>query len=179
MRVAFGPALPVGTAGEREYYDLWLTEYVAAGEALARLRVSSVGELAPSRARYVAEQEPSLSAALTIAIYEATVAATMGPRDISAALEAVAEAGELAVERKGKKKVFDLTEALPKRPEVSSTQDGVLVHVTTRIGPAGSLRPEVLVREALLRTPAHDARIRVTRTDLLAEEGSDWRRPLD
>ena len=27
MKVAFGPALPVGTASENEYLDVWLTRY--------------------------------------------------------------------------------------------------------------------------------------------------------
>ncbi len=38
MKVAFGPALPVGTAGENEYYDVWLTRYTDASEVLSALR---------------------------------------------------------------------------------------------------------------------------------------------
>ena len=179
MKAAFGPALPVGTAGEREYYDLWLTRYVPVPEVFERLRDHSVEELAPSRVGYVSEAGPSLSATLTVAVYEAVVHAPMGAHALSDAMEAVVGTGELVVERKGKKKVFDLTEALPKKPEVSSRQDEVIVAMTIRTSPAGSLRPEQLVRAALRETDAPDARILVTRTDLLAEEGSDWRPPLD
>jgi radical SAM-linked protein len=179
MRAAFGPALPVGTAGEREYYDLWLTGYIPPPESLERLRCSSVKEIAPFRVGYVSEAGPSLSAMLTIATYEATVETAMGPQGLSDAMEAVVGTGELVVERKGKTKVFDLTEALPKRPEVSSRQDEVIVSMTIRMSPAGSLRPERLIRAALQETDAPSARILVTRTDLLVEEGNDWRPPLD
>ena len=30
MKASFGPALPVGTAGEHEYFDVWLTGYTDA-----------------------------------------------------------------------------------------------------------------------------------------------------
>ena len=112
MRVAFGPALPVGTAGLQEYYDLTLVEYVPADEALERLATSSAEELAPSRTGYVGERAPSLSAALTIAVYEAALSAEVEPRQLEGAMEAVTRAGTFVVERKGQTKVFDLTEAL-------------------------------------------------------------------
>ena len=178
MRVAFGPALPVGTGGESEYYDLRLTEHVPADQALQSLAASSVGELAPLRAGYVSESAPSLSAALTIARYQAKVGATVGSRDLQEAMEAVIGTGELVTQRKGQKKVFDLTCALPKEPEVSSQRDGPVVELTIRMGPAGSLRPETLIRTALDRSGAPDTRILVTRTDLLAEQEDGWKRPL-
>jgi radical SAM-linked protein len=179
MRVAFGPALPVGTAGLREYYDLTLSEYVPADDVVARLQAATVQELAPSRAGYVAGDDPSLSAALTIATYEAAVGTDVDPHALSEAMEAVTRSGEFVVERKGRTKVFDLTETLPKEPDVSSQTGETLVRMATRMGPAGSLRPEQLVGAALETIGVADAPIRVVRTDLFAEEGSDWLRPLD
>ena len=70
MKVAFGPALPVGTAGENEYYDVWLTRYTDAERGVASsCSASTPGDLAPLEARYVADEEPSLAAAITIAVY--------------------------------------------------------------------------------------------------------------
>ena len=70
MKVAFGPALPVGTAGENEYLDVWLTRYTDAREALRpACKRSTPADLAPLEARYVADKEPSLTAAITIATY--------------------------------------------------------------------------------------------------------------
>jgi radical SAM-linked protein len=178
MKVAFGPALPVGTAGLREYYDLTLTGYLPADEVQERLAAASVEELAPTRTGYVAEDGPSLSAALTIATYEVVLEAAMGPQALSDGLEEVRETGELVAERKGRTKVYDLTEMLPKKPEVSSRRGEIVVDMTTRMGPAGSLRPETLIRAALEKAGNTEARILVTRTDLRLEEGSDWLRPL-
>ncbi|GAB4275030.1 MAG: TIGR03936 family radical SAM-associated protein [Coriobacteriia bacterium] len=176
MRIAFGPALPVGTASEAEYYDVVLTEYVPPRRALDDLASRTVEELAPTATGYVNEREPSLAAALTIARYEVRVA--VDPDELGKGIEEVLAQGELTVEHKGRQKVFDLTEVLPKRPEVSSCEDGACVTVTVRMGQAGSLRPDVLVKAALVRSGVDAPATLVTRTDLYVEEGSGWRRPL-
>lgn len=177
--MAFGPALPVGTAGEREYYDVWLTTFVETASALARLEAVSTQGLAPFGARYVREAEPSLSAALTIADYVVRVQTALGPSELQDAMEAVRESGELVVERKGRTKVFDLALALPKEPAASSRKDGIAVEMTVRLGPAGSLRPESFILAALDHAGVGAQRVDVTRTHLFAEEGSDWRPPLE
>jgi radical SAM-linked protein len=178
MRIAFGPALPVGTGGLREYYDVELDGYVPSGEALERLGGAAAGELSPHGAAYVPKDAPSLAAWLVIARYEVSVETPASAGELQNAFEEVARAGEVAVERKGRTKVFDLTECLPKKAEVRSVEGGVQVEMTTRMGPAGSLRPESLVYAALepVETPYRVSS--VTRTDLLAEEGSDWLSPL-
>ena len=58
MKVAFGPALPVGTAGENEYYDIWLTRYTKAEELLSLLLGAMPQDLAPTAAGYVGDSEP-------------------------------------------------------------------------------------------------------------------------
>jgi radical SAM-linked protein len=180
MRVAFGPALPVGTAGLREYFDVWLSAYVPAGEAQGRLAALSPEALVPVFAGYVAEKGPSLSAALTIARYEVTVAApAMGPERLDEALRDVVGAGELAVEHRGKLKVFDLTRALPKEPGVRSAEDGLVVDITTRMGPEGSLRPESLVDIALVRSGLLGRISSVTRTALFVETKDGWSEALE
>jgi radical SAM-linked protein len=179
MRVAFGPALPVGTGSLEEYYDLWLREYVPPGEALDRLASTIREDLAPSRTGYVPVGAPSLSAELAIARYRVAVAVEASAQEVSEALEVVQADGELIVEHKGKTKVFGLADGLPEKPEVSPDGDGVIVQVTTRMSPDGTLRPQVLIGQALDRADMPHTVESVTRTALLAEDGSDWRRPLD
>jgi len=174
MRIAFGPALPVGTAGEREYFDLILTRYVPADEVCASLTAVTADDLAPLHCSYVSGKEPSLAAALTIATYDLDVKGGIPPEDLRHALDALLGAGTLSTEHKGKTKVFDLAEALPKEPEVSSSEDHTTVRLTVRMGERGSLRPDVLVRAAL----GHDVPATVTRTDLLVDDKGVWRRPL-
>ena len=179
MKAAFGPALPVGTAGEHEYFDVWLTSYIPAPDVLKRLAGAFPADISPVAVRYVAEAEPTLTAAITIACYEVGVQRTeaVGSRELSEALSDVVAGGELTVEHKGKTKVFDLARALPEEPRVGEKDRGLVVTLTTRIGPEGSLRPEALIHEALRRA-GHDGGISsVTRTDLLVEKGTERVRP--
>ncbi len=174
MRMSFGPALPVGTAGEREYYDLTLTRYLPAAEVCASLTAVTAEDLAPLRCGYVTAREPSLAAALTIAMYELSLEGGIPPEELQGSLHGLMVAGTISVEHKGKQKVYDLVEALPKEPEVTSVGDRTLVRLAVRMGEHGSLRPEVLIRSALGR----NIRAVVTRTDLLIDDEGVWRRPL-
>lgn len=174
MRIAFGPALPVGTAGEREYFDLVLTRFVPPAEACSALKAATVEDLAPATCAYVSSREPSLAAALTIATYDVTVEGGTPLEELERSLHTLVRTGTLSVEHKGKQKVFDLADALPKEPEVISKEGLPLVRLVVRMGERGSLRPDVLVASALGRSVP----VAVTRTDLLIEDDGAWRRPL-
>ncbi len=181
MKVAFGPALPVGTAGENEYYDVWLTRYTGADEALSRLVEATPADLAPSEARYVGGGEPSLAAALTIAVYRVSIEGKESQADrVRGALDDIVARGTLTVQRKGKDKVFDLARSLPKEARVDGQEDGSsIVELAIRVGPEGSLRPEVLLSQALAASSLDASVAHTTRTDTLIEtpEGS-WVRPV-
>ena len=51
MKIAFGAALPVGVESTCEIFDVSLTEYVPADEALARLQRVSAPDLMPHSAQ--------------------------------------------------------------------------------------------------------------------------------
>ena len=53
MRVGFSSALPVGTSSTCEWYDLFMTEFVALDEAFGRLAAASPADLAPIEAAYI------------------------------------------------------------------------------------------------------------------------------
>ena len=181
MKVAFGPALPVGTAGENEYYDVWLTRYTDAREALESLHDSTPSDLAPIDARFIAEAEPSLGAAITIAVYRVAVTGEeSSASQVRAALESLIGSGTLTVQRKGKKdKVFDLARSLPKEARVSDQDGGSEIEVAVRMGSEGSLRPEMLVTQALGQASLNANVSHTTRTDTFIEttEGG-WARPV-
>lgn len=179
MKAAFGPALPVGTAGRREYLDLWLRQPVSTAEALSRLRASTPPDLHVGEARYVSDKEPSLTAAATVARYEVAVGGEgVSAEDIERALATVIGEGRLEVEHRGKTKVFDLARSLPEEVRVGSSGPLYFVEVTTRMGQEGSLRPDVLLNEALNRIRSGGAVVSVTRTDILIDEDGVLRRPL-
>lgn len=179
MKAAFGPALPVGTGGRREYWDVWLTQYVPAGDVLGELTEATPPLLAPAKAGYVASEEPSLSSACTLGVYEIEVEGKgVTSQGVGAAIDAVVAEGEFRVERKGKTKVYDLVEGLPKEPTTESRDTATVVHMTTRMGPQGSLRPDAFISEALSKGDITADTIVVTRNELLIEDDSGVRRPL-
>jgi radical SAM-linked protein len=180
MKVAFGPALPVGTAGENEYLDVWLKRYTTAEELLTRLVSATPADLAPLEGKFVSAKEPSLTAALTIATYDVDVTGEESSANrVRDALESVVGTGTLSVEHKGKQKVFDLARCLPKEVRVDDRDDGSRVSLTVRMGSEGSLRPEMLIREAIRTASLSAAISRTTRTDTLIElDGGVWARPV-
>lgn len=180
MKLAFGPALPVGTAGESEYCDVWLTRYTSANELVALLAAAMPHDLAPKSGAFVAASESSLAAALTIARYTVSVDGKESSADeVRAALAGLVDSGTLHVTHKGKDKVFDLARSLPEEMRVSQSADGSSVALTVRIGPNGSLRPEVLMRAALETASLEAVVARVTRTETLIEQEEGlWARPL-
>jgi radical SAM-linked protein len=180
LKAAFGPALPVGTAGEKEYFDVWLKRYTAAEGVLRMLRASAPGDLSPLEARYVAENAPSLTAALTIGSYEVEVDGKgFDASNVQAALIEVLSAGEFTVVHKGKHKVFDLTRSVPKDACVTVRDGGVTVSLSVRMGPQGSLRPEALIRHSLEVAGIEASAVRTTRLDTFVEDDEGvWSRPV-
>lgn len=180
LKAAFGPALPVGTAGENEYFDVWLRGYTDAEEALVRLRKAAPEDLAPTLVAYVGDREPSLTAALTIATYHIEIDGeeTFADR-VQAGMETLLAVGELTVENKGKTKVFDLRRSVPEDARVDGRDGGVSMRLTIRMGPNGSLRPEALVRAALTKADIEPSAVRTTRIDTFIESDEGvWSRPV-
>jgi radical SAM-linked protein len=173
MKVAFGPALPVGTEGRAESYDLWLTRFVPPDTALETLRGVSPEGLTPVGASYIPEREPSLAAAMTLAGYEVVVEGPdMGPDRLAEALGGVVARGSLELVHKGKDKVYDLELCLPEGTRVTGETGRATARFTVRMGPWGSLRPETLVSEALRSSGLDGAVTYVTRVSLRSEEVS-------
>ncbi|MHB1017477.1 MAG: TIGR03936 family radical SAM-associated protein [Coriobacteriia bacterium] len=174
MRIAFGPALPVGTGGEREYVDILMTRFVPVAEVQQALSAMMVPELGLVSCGYVSPAESSLASRLTIAVYEVEIEGGSPQQEIERSLAALVGNGSLSVEHKGKQKVFDLSKALPKEPEVRLQEGRTIIRMWVRMGDQGSLRPEVFVTAAI----GADRVMSVTRTDLLIESDQGWRRPL-
>lgn len=179
MKVAFGPALPTGTAGEREYLDIWLASLVKAEEVRERLGRALPADIGPVEVAFVDPKAPSLAAGCTIALYDVLVEGEeVDAGQLQVALDEIVAGGQLVVEHKGKTKVFDLALSLPKEPRAGSSERGASVSVVTRMGQQGSLRPDVLVSQALSRGGMSGAVTLVTRRDTLIETDEGPRRPI-
>lgn len=187
MKIAFGPALGVGTAGFEEYIDIWLREYVDPDEALSRLQHASVPDLMPEQVRYVHERETSLVAALNIAHYRVTCG--HGPvadaTVFQAALDEVVGRGSIEVERRkpSKKgaltKTLDLTHLVYRRPICRQVDEGVCeIDLWTRLENTGALRPEVLVAEVAKVSSSDIEVVGLERVELFCEEDGTLTKPL-
>jgi hypothetical protein len=100
MRHAPGPALPVGTRGLGELFDVWLTEYVKAEPALHALRRATVPGLEIREVTYVDPKAKGLAAthviedySLEIQLGRGAMAEASAPEAVGAAAEAGAGAG--------------------------------------------------------------------------------------
>ena len=180
MRLAFGPALPVGSAGLAEWLDLPLTEFVAPNAALSRLRDVTPPELAPARLGYVAAGSTSLSASITAARYSVSVEGDTSSEQLARALEDIVAAGRFEVTRKGKTRGFDLASTVWEAPRVEATPQGSVVSLGLSLGAQGSLRPEALVTAALEYSGSSaSSAVIVTRIAMFEARGGELVDPLD
>ena len=183
IRLAFGPALPVGTAGLAEWLDLQMTDFVRPAEAFERLRAATPPDLAPVRLAYVPAGSPSLSACIATARYRVDLDPGVDPEALAAGIATVMASGTLDVSRKGKTRSFDLTRTVWEPPVVSDPvpggDGGPSVALGLRLGEQGSLRPEALVTTALEYSGARAHALTVTRIEMLEERAGVLVDPLD
>lgn len=158
MKIAFGPALPVGTAGMDEYLDVWTTSYIPVKEVLARLVPAVSIDLPVIAAGYVDQKATSLAAALTIGRYEVQVNTEHSLETVTAALDSLMRCGSVEVQRKGKVKTLDLNTMIAEVPKVTRCaimdSDVLCIAFATRATDQGSLRPEVFLNAAFTEIDA-------------------------
>lgn len=172
IKLAFGPALPVGTSSANEFFDLYLTAFVEPSEAFRALAAAAPPVVPVGAVGYVGAAEPSLSAALTWADYRAEVfGATITATQVAEAFAALRSRETLDVVQKGKAKVFDTARSIPKDAVVSPQSDTLVIQFSLRIDPAGSLRPDALIRALFDGVSADYSHLRIERTALFAEDG--------
>lgn len=152
MKIAFGAALPVGVESVCEIFDVSLTDYVAADEALARLRTASASDLMPSAARYLQQGEAAASVAYPVSRYEAR---------LTVAASELRVPDSITVVRKKKEKTLVPAEFI--RSMTFGAEEGEnperVLRFELEAKPTGSLRPDVLL-DAMVGSHANgDARV--------------------
>ncbi|MDR2957711.1 MAG: TIGR03936 family radical SAM-associated protein [Coriobacteriales bacterium] len=150
MRFASGPALPVGTAGESELFDVWLTTYVPPEAALVALRQAAGGMISVVDATYVPLKAKGLQATHVVNEYRLVLqSAKLDCQAMQAALDALIAVGNLEVLVKDKPRSFDLKAIVIDPPKVLSASDigsdCYQMNCTLLNTSAGALRPEQLV----------------------------------
>ena len=152
MRFASGPALPVGTEGLDEFFDVFLTEYIEPDEALVRLRAATVEEIQILSTNYVDIKSKGLQATH---LYE-TYRVVLEPSDTSASelekyLRGIIARGQLTKHKKGVQKIYDLSKIIkdPSSVQVIPAKDLLLVLIKLKAGADGSVRPEDIIEAAM------------------------------
>ncbi|MBQ6453068.1 MAG: DUF2344 domain-containing protein [Coriobacteriales bacterium] len=152
MKLAFGPAIGVGTGSLDEYLDVWLTRYVDPQEALDALHAAQVPDLAVLQCSYVGDKDASLVTALTVSQYLIDLFPAGEQPDLEAliqkGLDDIRAAGSIQVMKKNKVKTYDLSLSTVEPARIIYCEDGVCqIELMCRSRDDGSLRPELFVQE--------------------------------
>lgn len=164
MKIAFGAALPVGVESTCEIFDVSLTEYVPADEALVRLQQASALDLMPHAARYLQQGEAAASVAFPISRYEARLTVPASSLRVP---------DQIVVVRKKKEKVLHPAEFI--RSMRFGAVDGRggenVLAFELEAKNTGSLRPDVLLDAMTKESGVDGARVlSVVRVDQRALE---------
>lgn len=174
MKVAFGPALPVGAGSAGEYLDIRLQSYIDPEHALKRLQLAAPRNLMPLECFYVDVRADAIDVTYPLSVWKAEFCAS---GDMQATLEELRRAfGKLlekgyieVIKKKGrtqKVKQVAFEGRLIEGPEFAAKDAGIVMRFSTFQGNEGALRPDKFIDAALalMETPARLARL--TRQEL-------------
>ena len=149
MRIAFGPALPVGAAGDAELFDVWLTDFVWPDEvARPAPGVHARGPCAAARPVRGRVRAPRSRRLVTAARYEVRLPGRGSEAArIAEALAATASRGRGGRGAQGQDThVRPSARSAREPPAVEASEDGdAVAALLLRLGQEGSLRPDALV----------------------------------
>ena len=171
MKIAFGPALPVGAGSRSEYFDLRLREYVSPDLALAALQAAAPENLMPIACAYCAHGDDAIDVTYPVSVWKAELACEgIDVDDVTRALEQLVDRGFIEVTKiKGRKTTVKRVEfegRLVDGPHVTADDDVVTVGFSTFQGNEGALRPDKFISAALEGANANVSLLSLTRMEL-------------
>ncbi len=171
MKIAFGPALPVGAGSRSEYFDLRLREYVSPDLALAALQAAAPENLMPIACAYCAHGDDAIDVTYPVSVWKAELACGgIDANDVARAFEQLVDRGFIEVTKtKGHKTTVKRVEfegRLVDGPHVAVEDDVVTVGFSTFQGNEGALRPDKFISAALEGANANVSLLSLTRMEL-------------
>lgn len=136
MKLAFGPALPVGVGGMQEVFDVMMTDYVAPDKALDALASCAPSQLLPYECAYVEPHGTAASVAFNASTYVLELDRGLDALDIPEQVTSV---------RKGKERVFRTSEFLISDAHLTDTGFSFAL----RSKETGSLRADLFAQACL------------------------------
>jgi radical SAM-linked protein len=155
-RFQIAAALPVGVTGRSELLDIWLTESLAPGEVLARLRPVVPPELDVLDAEEVELRAPSLQSQMRTADYWVVVQTREPVEAIRIRVQALLDAPTLQRQRhhKGKLQTYDLRPLVQNVMVQAGNVGERVLTMRLQASPEGAGRPDqVLDALGLLIVP--------------------------
>lgn len=171
MKIAFGPALPVGAGSRSEYFDVRLREYVAPEAALAALQAAAPENLMPIGCAYCTHDDEAIDVMYPVSAWRAELACGQASvDDVARAFEQLVDRGFIEVTKtKGRKtttKRVEFEGRLIDGPHVTSDGDAAIVEFATFQGNEGALRPDKFISAALEGANADVSLVSLTRMEL-------------
>ncbi len=176
MKVAFGPALPVGAGSQGEYLDVRLNEYVSPEEALRRLQEAAPRNLVPLDCFYIEMNADAIDVAYPISVWRAVFApdaqAELMLDELRTSFDALLEIGYIeVVKKKGrntKTKQVLFEGRLIENPRYAIEGDRVTMQFSTFQRSDGALRPDKFIAAALDSVQNPPRLVELTRLELVA-----------
>lgn len=171
-RLAFGPALPVGTAGDREYVDVYLTDHVPAVAATEALVSASPEGLPIRSAKYVATNAASVAAAVVAAAYEVGFVG-LSEGDTAAmerGIEALSRQDAIEVTKRERTRTYALEEALIRRPRLATDRPTPTLELWLALSDQAPMPPEAVAGVVSSEIDSEHF-LRIARMECYAREG--------
>lgn len=183
-KISFGPPLPVGVSGSREYLDLELKERIPLDVFLERLQKKLPPGIILHQAREIRGKTPALMAAIERATYQVQVPLN-GPLTDSQLQEAInrlLERKNIVVRRHTKKGLQEkeIREGIYGL-KGETTGGEAIFFMEVSMGSEGTVRPEEIIQvlvegEGL---PLDTELAEIQRTGLFAFKNGSWLNPLE
>jgi len=152
MRYASGPALPVGTEGLDEYFDVFLTEYLDPSLIFRQLESSTVHGMEILSVNYVDTRAKGLQATHIYEDYWVIFESpSVNAQELEGSLRSVINQGFLIKKKKHTNKTYNLSKIIdsPLAVFVEASSGVCLIHMKLKSGDEGSIRPDLLIEAAM------------------------------
>jgi radical SAM-linked protein len=150
LRLAFGPALPLGVSSDGEYIDIQLSEDLDIGDFMNRMRKASPSGIDIVDAREVPAHFKSLNALIDTASYDVKLrypASLASNVNIAGEVAAFLDLKEILITREGKEGRREVNIAdFIERIRILTNESGILLlEMLLAIGARGSVKPEEVI----------------------------------
>lgn len=154
MKIAFGPALPVGAGSSCEYFDVRLKEFVEPAQALDALKAAAPANLMPISCEYIPHDADAIDVAYPVSVWEAAIDLNDAAfKAVDDAFTELVDRGYIEVEKKKGCKVtvkrVEFDGRLIDGPHLEDEGGRARVRFSTFQGNEGALRPDKFIAAAL------------------------------